>query len=41
MKIVLAKTMGYCGGVSRALDLTEEAIAYATEHALPVYSLGK
>lgn len=40
MKIVLAKTMGYCGGVSRALDLAEEAIAYASEHALPVYSLG-
>ena len=40
MKIVLAKTMGYCGGVSRALDLAEEAIAYAIEHALPVYSLG-
>jgi len=33
--------MGYCGGVSRALDLAEEAIAYAIEHVLPVYSLGK
>lgn len=41
MNIVLAKTMGYCGGVSRALDLVEEALAYATKKNLPAYSLGK
>lgn len=41
MNIVLAKTMGYCGGVSRALNLADEAMAYADEHNLPVYSLGK
>lgn len=41
MKIVLSKTMGYCNGVSRALDLAEQAIGEAKERKLPVYSLGK
>jgi 4-hydroxy-3-methylbut-2-enyl diphosphate reductase len=41
MKIVLSKTMGYCNGVSRALDLAEQAIEEAKGRELPVYSLGK
>ncbi len=41
MKIVLSKTMGYCNGVSRALDLAEQAIDEARGKQLPVYSLGK
>lgn len=41
MKIVLSKTMGYCKGVSRALDMAEKTIEEAREADLPVYSLGK
>lgn len=41
MKIVLSQTMGYCKGVSRALDMAQKAIEDAREAGLPVYSLGK
>lgn len=33
--------MGYCGGVSRALKMAEQAIDRARKEGVPVYSLGK
>lgn len=41
MKLVMSHTMGYCKGVSRALDMAQKAIEDARVAALPVYSLGK
>ena len=41
MDLILSDTMGYCGGVSRAISLVERAIIDAREKKLPVYSLGK
>ncbi len=41
MKLILSRTMGYCKGVSRALDLAVSALADAKEVGKPVYSLGK
>ncbi len=41
MKIVMSQTMGYCKGVSRALDMAQNAIEDARRAGLPVYSLGK
>lgn len=41
MKLILSRTMGYCNGVSRALDLAESALLKAREAGKPVYSLGK
>lgn len=40
MKIVLSHTMGYCGGVSRALKMASDAIEQARRENRPVYSLG-
>ncbi len=41
MKLILSRTMGYCKGVSRALDLASSALQSAREAGKPVYSLGK
>lgn len=41
MKLVMSPTMGYCKGVSRALDMAWGAIEDARKTGLPVYSLGK
>lgn len=41
MKIVMSHTMGYCKGVSRALDMAQNALDDARRAGLPVYSLGK
>ncbi|MDD3902634.1 MAG: 4-hydroxy-3-methylbut-2-enyl diphosphate reductase [Sphaerochaeta sp.] len=41
MELILSDTMGYCGGVSRAISLVERAIIEARDKKLPVYSLGK
>ncbi len=41
MKIIMSHTMGYCKGVSRALDMAQNAIEEARKTGLPVYSLGK
>lgn len=41
MKIILSDTMGYCGGVSRAISMVERAIEEAEQQGIPVYSLGK
>jgi 4-hydroxy-3-methylbut-2-enyl diphosphate reductase len=40
MKIILSDTMGYCGGVSRAINFVEHAIKTAKENGKPVYSVG-
>ncbi|AEV29873.1 (E)-4-hydroxy-3-methyl-but-2-enyl pyrophosphate reductase [Sphaerochaeta pleomorpha str. Grapes] len=40
MELILSDTMGYCGGVSRAIDLVEQAIKTARESGKPVYSVG-
>ncbi|MDT4762666.1 4-hydroxy-3-methylbut-2-enyl diphosphate reductase [Sphaerochaeta sp. PS] len=41
MEILLSDTMGYCGGVSRAISMVDLAIQDAHEKGVPVYSLGK
>ncbi|HKL59417.1 MAG TPA: 4-hydroxy-3-methylbut-2-enyl diphosphate reductase [Sphaerochaeta sp.] len=41
MKLILSDTMGYCGGVSRAISMVEKAIEEAQQQGVPVYSLGK
>ncbi len=41
MELILSDTMGYCGGVSRAISMVEQAIVEAQEKGIPVYSLGK
>ncbi len=41
MKLVMSRSMGYCKGVSRALDMAKDAIEDARSAGLPVYSLGK
>src|SRR5690554_2297204 len=41
MKIRLSHTMGYCKGVSRALDMAQRAIDEAKAEHKRVYSLGK
>lgn len=41
MKLILSETMGYCGGVSRAISMVEQAIMDAKKQGKPVYSLGK
>ncbi|NCC65483.1 MAG: 4-hydroxy-3-methylbut-2-enyl diphosphate reductase [Spirochaetia bacterium] len=40
MKIVLSETMGYCKGVSRALEMAGNAVVFAKEQGKSVYSLG-
>jgi 4-hydroxy-3-methylbut-2-enyl diphosphate reductase len=40
MKLILSDTMGYCGGVSRAIALVEHALKIARENGKPVYSIG-
>jgi 4-hydroxy-3-methylbut-2-enyl diphosphate reductase len=40
MELILSDTMGYCGGVSRAIGLVEQAIQTARESGKPVYSVG-
>ncbi len=41
MELILSDTMGYCGGVSRAISMVEQAIEEAKQKDVPVYSLGK
>jgi len=41
MELILSDTMGYCGGVSRAISMVEQAIEEAQQKGVPVYSLGK
>nr|WP_319473223.1 4-hydroxy-3-methylbut-2-enyl diphosphate reductase [uncultured Sphaerochaeta sp.] len=41
MKLILSRTMGYCKGVSRALELATSALQDAKDARKPVYSLGK
>jgi len=41
MKIVISKSMGYCKGVSRALDMASGAVASAKAQGRMVYSLGE
>ena len=41
MELILSDTMGYCGGVSRAIDLVEQAIQMSHTLKKPVYSVGK
>ena len=41
MELILSDTMGYCGGVSRAISMVESAIEEAQQKGVPVYSLGK
>ncbi len=41
MELILSDTMGYCGGVSRAISMVEGAIEEARQKGVPVYSLGK
>lgn len=40
MELILSDTMGYCGGVSRAISMVEQAIKMARESGKPVYSVG-
>ncbi|MGB4407116.1 MAG: 4-hydroxy-3-methylbut-2-enyl diphosphate reductase [Sphaerochaeta sp.] len=40
MELILSDTMGYCGGVFRAISMVEQAIEEAKQKGVPVYSLG-
>jgi 4-hydroxy-3-methylbut-2-enyl diphosphate reductase len=40
MEVILSDTMGYCGGVSRAIGLVETALELAGQQGRPVYSVG-
>ncbi|MBI9095013.1 MAG: 4-hydroxy-3-methylbut-2-enyl diphosphate reductase [Sphaerochaeta sp.] len=41
MELILSDTMGYCGGVFRAISMVEQAIDEAKQKGVPVYSLGR